>query len=861
IPRVLQKLFGYVDKLQREVDDNGETFSVSISFLQIYQERIYDLLNPAPVLPQGFGQAEDSGLRLRWDAAREHFYVENLFVYQCTSAEDALKFYNAGVQRKQMASTAMNIASSRSHTVLMLTLRRRSVLAETSDLGSGEAVREVMSHLALVDLAGSEKAAAANEGNPERFKEAVNINQSLFVLRRVITALSRRDSSHEEDTHIPYRESKLTSLLQHAIGGKGFMVMLACLSPADRSYEENLSTLQYAAQAALIKNEPTINLDPKDRLIQQLQQQLSEAHAFILEKMGLQELPPELRRNSLPAPRPRRAQARSMSAGPLSKAKEVTSGAPSSAPESRRRSERSLERGKAEDPPKVGSEGEKRHRLPPIPSQRSAGADLAMYRLSSPSQSRASRMKHSVSVESHDIVDSPVRSASAADNPRPQVRSRGLPRTCSWDPRKSKDLESQLKEAEAATQALEAKLRDALRRKAEKAEKAAQLLRPPEGAETTEDIRETSQKADEDRLHPERQLSDSDSMLPKYLPANPLGDEALAKWAQHVLHEKDKGHRKMSLPLSGDSSQVVTMYCWCYTYLWAKPLGTSKLDELLEMVEQLLELSFQSMELQGVVAENLTNPNATSRQKLAMLSVLARSSHFPPEFKEVCAEVCSKSSDAALSALSASDLVNTFNIHLCTVFDGPAALKHWMTEDAGMKSFFQVHTSQKWYQKQDQELAAFLQSPVCKTLRQAAEKEGLNLQNCEPGQVYHLEMVEADAKERLAALSETPPLAVICIKSKEQLRWYVPVTAQVEPNQDLAGQNRCHEFRFMFRGAVQKLRHVQTMGYRPCVIWLSEWNQLETEAARREYLRAAVSDYVAFTPSAVQVIKDFPSCM
>ncbi|CAE7828601.1 KIF3A [Symbiodinium sp. CCMP2456] len=534
IPRVLQKLFGYVDKLQREVDDIGETFSVSISFLQIYQERIYDLLNPAPVLPQGFGQAEDSGLRLRWDAAREHFYVENLFVYQCTSAEDALKFYNAGVQRKQMASTAMNIASSRSHTVLMLTLRRRSVLAETSDLGSGEAVREVMSHLALVDLAGSEKAAAANEGNPERFKEAVNINQSLFVLRRVITALSRRDSSHEEDTHIPYRESKLTSLLQHAIGGKGFMVMLACLSPADRSYEENLSTLQYAAQAALIKNEPTINLDPKDRLIQQLQQQLREAHAFILEKMGLQELPPELRRNSLPAPRPRRAQARSMSAGPLSKAKEVTSAAPSSAPESRRRSERSLERGKAEDPPKFGSEGEKRHRLPPIPSQRSAGADLAMYRLSSPSQSRGSRMKHSLSVESHDVVDSPVRSALAAENPRPQVRSRGLPRTCSWESRKGKDLESQLKEAEAATQALEAKLRDALRRKAEKAEKAAQLLRPPEGAETSE--------VDEDRLHPERQLSDSDSMLPKYLPANPLGDEALAKWAQHVLHEKEKGH-------------------------------------------------------------------------------------------------------------------------------------------------------------------------------------------------------------------------------------------------------------------------------------------------------------------------------
>ncbi|CAE7029727.1 kif11-a [Symbiodinium natans] len=219
IPRVLHRLFAYVEKLQQE--EAEETFSVSISFLQIYQERIFDLLNPAPVVPTGFGQTEDSGLRLRWDASREHFYVENLFVYQCTSAEDALKFYNAGVQRKHMASTAMNIASSRSHTVLMLTLLRRSALAETSELGAGEAVREVTSNLTLVDLAGSEKAAAANEGNPERFKEAVNINQSLFVLRRVITALSRREGGQEEDPHIPYRESKLTSLLQHAIGGKG----------------------------------------------------------------------------------------------------------------------------------------------------------------------------------------------------------------------------------------------------------------------------------------------------------------------------------------------------------------------------------------------------------------------------------------------------------------------------------------------------------------------------------------------------------------------------------------------------------------------------------------------------------------
>jgi len=126
----------------------------------------------------------------------------------------------------------------------------------------------------------------------------VTINQSLFVLRRVITALSKNakqdGSGGEAMGHVPYRESKLTSLLQQAIGGNGFMLMLACLSPADKHYEENLSTLQYATQAASIKNQPMLNLDPKDRLILRLREQLAAAHAYILQVTGLEELPPEL---------------------------------------------------------------------------------------------------------------------------------------------------------------------------------------------------------------------------------------------------------------------------------------------------------------------------------------------------------------------------------------------------------------------------------------------------------------------------------------------------------------------------------------------------------------------------------------
>jgi len=291
--------------------------------------------------------------------------------------------------------------------------------------------------------------------------------------------------------------------------------------------------------------------------------------------------------------------------------------------------------------------------------------------------------------------------------------------------------------------------------------------------------------------------------------------------------------------------KVVLWYCWCYAYLWPKPLPVEKLEELLELAEHLHELSFQSLELQGVLAENLKNPNASARQSLALLSVLARFSHFPPEFKETCAKVCSASSDTDLASLTPADLINAFNVHLCAVFDGPAALKHWLTEDEVMKSFFQVHTSQKWYQKQDQERTTFLQSPAYLTLRQAVEAEGLDLRPTEPGEVYHVEFVSKDAKERLNTWSNNPPTALMCIKSKEQLRWYVPITAE-DTSKALELQNRCNQFSFMFRGAVQKMRHLQAMGYRPAVVWMSEWNGLDTEEERRAYLRAAVEEPGAF---------------
>merc|ERR1712217_366181 len=247
------------------------------------------------------------------------------------------------------------------------------------------------------------------------------------------------------------------------------------------------------------------------------------------------------------------------------------------------------------------------------------------------------------------------------------------------------------------------------------------------------------------------------------------------------------------------------------------------------------------------------NPNASAGQVLALLAALARFSHFPPEFKEACARICAESSDSDLVALSTDDLVNAFNIHLCAVFDGPAALKHWLTEDEAMKAFFQVHTSQKWYQKQDKERTAFLQSDAYLTLRQALDAGGFDMQPSDPGEVYHVEFVSRDAKDRLQDHAN-PPTALICIKSMEQLRWYVPITAEGPATEvDSQTQNRCLQFRYMFRGAVQKMRHLQAMGYKTAVVWMSEWNALETEDQRRQYLSTALGapgpQSTAFSPS------------
>uniref|UniRef100_A0A672UVE0 Kinesin motor domain-containing protein n=1 Tax=Strigops habroptila TaxID=2489341 RepID=A0A672UVE0_STRHB len=146
--------------------------------------------------------------------------------------------------------------------------------------GSGN----VAAKLNLVDLAGSERQSKTGAMG-ERLKEATKINLSLSALGNVISALVDGKCKH-----VPYRDSKLTRLLQDSLGGNTKTLMVACLSPADNNYDESLSTLRYANRAKNIKNKPCINEDPKDTLLREYQEEIKKLKAILAEQMGVNNL-------------------------------------------------------------------------------------------------------------------------------------------------------------------------------------------------------------------------------------------------------------------------------------------------------------------------------------------------------------------------------------------------------------------------------------------------------------------------------------------------------------------------------------------------------------------------------------------
>ncbi|KAL1407756.1 Kinesin-related motor protein [Vanrija albida] len=238
IPRVLHRLFARLEAQE------GAEYSVKCSYLELYNEDLRDLLAPEYKDPSNAGYA--SQIKMFEDGSRKGVTVHGLEECGLLSFKDGLAVLNRGSQRRQTAETKMNDKSSRSHSIFTLTVH----VKETSEDKGEDLLR--IGKFNLVDLAGSEAIGRSGAEN-KRAREAGMINQSLLTLGRVISALVDKSS------HIPYRESKLTRLLQDSLGGRTKTCIVATVSPTKSNQEETLSTLDYALRARSIKNKPEVN--------------------------------------------------------------------------------------------------------------------------------------------------------------------------------------------------------------------------------------------------------------------------------------------------------------------------------------------------------------------------------------------------------------------------------------------------------------------------------------------------------------------------------------------------------------------------------------------------------------------------
>uniref|UniRef100_A0AAR2K0W2 Kinesin family member 13Bb n=1 Tax=Pygocentrus nattereri TaxID=42514 RepID=A0AAR2K0W2_PYGNA len=272
IPRLCSSLFQRTAQELRE----GESFTVEVSFMEIYNEKVRDLLDP-----KGSSQA----LRVR-----EHKvlgpYVDGLSRLAVTSYKDIESLMSEGNKSRTVAATNMNEESSRSHAVFNL------ILTHTlRDLQSGTSGEKV-SKLSLVDLAGSERATKTGAAG-DRLKEGSNINKSLTTLGLVISALADQGAGKNRSKFVPYRDSVLTWLLKDSLGGNSRTAMVATVSPAADNYDETLSTLRYADRAKSIINHAVVNEDPNARIIRELREEVDKLKEQLTEAESMKA--PELK--------------------------------------------------------------------------------------------------------------------------------------------------------------------------------------------------------------------------------------------------------------------------------------------------------------------------------------------------------------------------------------------------------------------------------------------------------------------------------------------------------------------------------------------------------------------------------------
>ncbi|KAL9540509.1 hypothetical protein MBANPS3_009641 [Mucor bainieri] len=252
VPRCIVDLFRNLE--ERSESSSDFHYEVYVSFLELYNEELIDLLSPqlqqqaathkrrSGVVPSSSAVEvtirEDIAGNIYWSGVREE---------RCDNPEELLSFLSKGSLCRTTGSTEMNTVSSRSHAVFSVILKQQKSAEEPS----------ITSKFHFVDLAGSERLKRTN-AQGDRAKEGISINSGLLALGNVISALG---DEARRTSHVPYRDSKLTRLLQDSLGGNSQTLMLACVSPSDSNFMETLNTLKYANRARNIKNRVTINQD------------------------------------------------------------------------------------------------------------------------------------------------------------------------------------------------------------------------------------------------------------------------------------------------------------------------------------------------------------------------------------------------------------------------------------------------------------------------------------------------------------------------------------------------------------------------------------------------------------------------
>ncbi|XP_065130852.1 kinesin-like protein KIF21A isoform X2 [Paramisgurnus dabryanus] len=288
IPRAVSHLFRGIEERKQAAAELGRPvpeFKINAQFLELYNEDVLDLFDSTRDME---ARKQRSNIKIHEDA-NGGIYTVGVTTRTVSSEAEMMQCLRLGALSRTTASTQMNVQSSRSHAIFTIHLCQVRVCASDNDAetdnrlvnGSSDMneFETLTAKFHFVDLAGSERLKRTG-ATGDRAKEGISINCGLLALGNVISALGDRS---KRSTHVPYRDSKLTRLLQDSLGGNSQTVMIACISPSDRDFMETLNTLKYANRARNIKNKVMVNQDRASQQISALRTEIARLQMELME--------------------------------------------------------------------------------------------------------------------------------------------------------------------------------------------------------------------------------------------------------------------------------------------------------------------------------------------------------------------------------------------------------------------------------------------------------------------------------------------------------------------------------------------------------------------------------------------------